>query len=189
MTAPKPTSVGAGADNLLVDLRPSFPDLLTELRALGFRPYLEGAAAAEILKCKGPRDPATGLLQHLPQRLTAEIKEARPALIRALLAERWDRRADELFAHFTAADFSPDEAERLGYGNLLFEWHAEHVRRAGRQQCAECSQRGGPLMPAGDGNFLCHFRRECFASYTRRWREEAADALRELGIGRPDAPA
>jgi hypothetical protein len=103
--------------------------------------------------------------------------------------ERWADRADRLFAHFTAAGFSPDEAERLGYGNLLFEWHAEHARRAGRKQCAECGQQGGPLMPAGDGNFLCYFRRECFASYSHRWREEAADTLRELGIGPPGAPA
>jgi hypothetical protein len=183
VTVPKPTPVGPGADNLLVDLRPSFPDLLSELRALGFRPYLEGADGAEILKCKGPRDPATGLVQHLPQRLTAEVREARPALIRALRAQRWERRADELFAHFSAAGLSPDEAERLAYSNLLFEWHAEHVRRAGRDRCAECSQQGGPLIPAGDGNFLCHSTRECFESYTRRWREEAADALRELGIG------
>jgi hypothetical protein len=60
----------------------------------------------------------------LPQRLAAEVREARSALIRTLLAERWERRADELFAHFTAAGFSPDEAARLSYSNLLFERHA-----------------------------------------------------------------
>jgi hypothetical protein len=184
MTAPKSTPAEAVAGYLRAGLRSAFADLLSELRALGFRPYLEGEGGAEILKCNGPRDPATGMIRHLPQRLAAEVREARSALIRTLLAERWERRADELFAHFTAAGFSPDEAERL-----LFERHAGQVRRAGHEQCAECGQQGGPLMPAGDGNFLCQLRRECFASYTRRGREEAADALRELGIGRPRAPA
>jgi hypothetical protein len=196
MIAPKPApwavsprtgSVGeAGTDNLLAGLRPSFPDLLSELRALGFRPYLEGPDGAEILKCKGPRYPTTGLVQHLPQPLVAEVREARPALIRALLAERWETRADQLFAHFTAAGFPTDEAERLGYGNLLFEWHVEHVRCVGRKLCAECGQRGGPLMPAGDGNFLCRFKtrmlRQLYPSLARRGGRRVARARdREAG--------
>jgi hypothetical protein len=128
------------------------------------------------------------MVRHLPLRLAAEVREARSTLIRALLAEQWERRADELFAHFTAAGFSPDEAEHLGYGHLLFEWHTAHLRRAGRKRCAECGQEGGALFPAGDGNFLCHRKPECVASYTRRWRERAADVLRELGIEPPGAP-
>jgi hypothetical protein len=181
----KPCPGAEVGDNLLADLKPPFPDLLSELRGLGFQPYLEGSDGAEILKCKGPRDPVTGGVRHLPLRLAAEVREARSTVTRALLAERWERRAGELFAHFTAAGFSPDEAERLGYGNLLFEWHTAHLQRAGRKRCAECGQECGPLIPAGDGNFLCHFRHECSASYTRRWREAAMDALRELGIGLP----
>jgi hypothetical protein len=59
MSAPKSTPAEAAADNLLAGLRPAFAELLSELRALEFRLYLEGEGGAQILKCKGPRDPAT----------------------------------------------------------------------------------------------------------------------------------
>jgi hypothetical protein len=160
-----------------------YPDLLTELRALGYCPYLAGEPGSEVLKMKGPRDPATGRLVHLPPRLIHQVREAKPFLIDALRAEQWVERVDGLFASFRRAGYSPDRAEQLAYDGALWEWHCRTTPRGDRGHCAGCGEPfDGPRIPYGDGSFI---HSGCADRHARRWRAAAADALQEFGVHPP----
>jgi len=90
----------------------------------------------------------------------------------------------------TALGYRPYvDAQRLSYGNAVNAWHARHGSRAKRGHCAGCGKlvsNENTVLALPDGAQVhANDASDCLRAYGARWRGEAADGLRRLGIKPP----
>jgi len=112
----------------------------------------------------------------------------KPAVIAALAAD-WRTRHREALAYWGALRPAP-EAARLAWGEMQNRWHRLHGSRVPQWQCAGCGEpiSGLPALNLADGN-RAHLDQahglDCLLSFGERWRREATDGLRTLGLDPP----
>jgi hypothetical protein len=78
-------------------------------------------------------------------------------------------------------------AQRIAWSELLNEWHRRHGTRISQRQCAGCGEPigGPPALTLADGNQVHLDKLDCLLAFGERWRSEAADGLRALGLDPP----
>jgi hypothetical protein len=109
----------------------------------------------------------------------------KPAVMAALAAD-WRARHREALAYWGALH-PTEEAERLAWGELEDRWHRLHGVRAPKWQCAGCGEPigGRAALDLADGNRVHLDKLDCLLAFGERWRHEATDGLRALGLNPP----
>jgi len=99
----------------------------------------------------------------------------------------WRARHREALAYWSALH-PPGEAARLAWGKLENDWHRLHGARAPEWHCAGCGGviSGRDALDLQDGNRV-HLADslDCLFAFGERWRREASDGLRALGLDPP----
>jgi hypothetical protein len=143
----------------------------------------------------------------VPAELVRSLREAKSEVLEALAAVEYagrcaasDKRpasSNEMFwrdryaarvGHWVRDNRRPEEAEDLAYGEMVDQWRERYDQRSPAWQCAGCNEpiAGLPALQLADENRV-HFDeyRQCLIRFGRRWRGEAVDGLRGLGLEPP----
>jgi hypothetical protein len=136
------------------------------------------AAEGDKLVIRGPKR---------AERVVKLLIEHKPALLATLAsAIDWRARHREALAYWSA--FHPvGEAARLAWGEMENHWHTQHGERVPHWQCAGCRKPIGGLedLLLGDDNRVHLHKLDCLFAFGERWRGEATEGLRALGLDPP----
>jgi hypothetical protein len=135
----------------------------------------------------------------IPGDLVKRLRESKTDLVRALLLAKqsaginddpawWRRHYIVRTVDWALSGDRPGKpAQGLAWGELLNEWHNRHGTRVPQWQCAGCEQAIGGVatLTLADGSRVHLDTFDCLLSFGERWRSEAADGLRALGLDPP----
>lgn len=176
-----------GCDRLkLVVPAALLPELAQRVRAA--KPMLLAVLADTGRIASAAQEGGGGVLNPWCNGATAQHSTAAYSSNRAIAtpAADWRPRYREARAYWSA--FHPaDEAAQLAWGELQIRWHRLHGERVPHWECAGCHGPIGGLaaMTLADSNRVHIDTLDCLLHFGERWRNEATDALRALGLDPP----